>query len=223
LLGRLKEYPHLIVVDNLETVADVAELLPLLRQLSNPSRFVLTSRQRFEIESGIYHFSIPELGERDALQLVRQEAMWANLSHLATAADQELQPIYETVGGNPLALRLIVGQTHAHRLSAILDDLRAARGQKSSNLYTFIFRRAWDSLDEGARKVWLCLPLLQGPHATLEELSAITTLCERDVRTHLEILIQLNLVNCHGTLHNRYYSLHSLTRTFLQEQVAQWI
>lgn len=40
----LKEVPHLIVVDNLETVADVELLVPTLQNFANPTKFVLTSR-----------------------------------------------------------------------------------------------------------------------------------------------------------------------------------
>ena len=37
--GRLREAPHLIVVDNLETVTDVETLLPTLARLAGPSKF----------------------------------------------------------------------------------------------------------------------------------------------------------------------------------------
>jgi hypothetical protein len=35
-------------------------------------------------------------------------------------------------------------------------------------------------------------------------------------------LVLLNLVDARGGLHERRYTIHSLTRTFLQEQVAKW-
>lgn len=42
------------------------------------------------------------------------------------------------------------------------------------------------------------------------------------VREALEQLVLQNLVICQGTLQERRYRLHSLTRTFLHEQVVQW-
>lgn len=219
---RLKQSPHLLVIDNLETLADIECLLPLLRQLSNPSKILLTSRRRFLAEPGLYHFTVPELSEADALHLVRQEAINSNITHLATASDDELQPIYATVGGNPLALRLVVGQSYFDALPPILADLAAARGAKVENLYTHIYRRAWDTLDETARRVWLALPLVIGRNANLKSLAAITQVGSNDLRAALEKLICLNLVNAHGPVNDRYYTLHSLTRTFLQEQVGQW-
>ncbi|NJN83090.1 MAG: AAA family ATPase [Caldilineaceae bacterium] len=130
---RLKATPHLIVIDNLETLADVESLLPTLQDLANPTKFILTSRKSLYIEPAIYHFLVPELSERDALKLIRQEAQWSNLPVLAESSDEVLKPIYQTVGGNPLALRLVVGQTHIHTLESILYDLRMARGSRLSS------------------------------------------------------------------------------------------
>ena len=67
--GRLREAPHLIVVDNLETVTDVETLLPTLARLAGPSKFLLTSREAFTGQAEIYHFPVPELAERDAIAL----------------------------------------------------------------------------------------------------------------------------------------------------------
>lgn len=219
---RLQQNPHLIVIDNLETRDDVECLLPLLRQLSNPSKFLLTSRERIQGEPSLYHFTVPELSATDAIQLVRHTATISNLPHLATASDHELQPIYATVGGNPLALRLVVGQSYFDPLPLILADLTAARGARVEELYAHIYRRAWDGLDEESRHVWLALPLLVEQNATLASLAATTHLDSHDLRRALEKLICLNLVNVQGSIHERYYTLHSLTRTFLQEQVGQW-
>lgn len=219
---QLKTVPRLIVIDNLETLADVDELLPLLRQLSNPTRFLLTSRERFEAEPGLYHFTVPELLEADALALVRQEAHNGNLWHIASATDDELRPIYTTVGGNPLALRLVVGQTHADSLALILEDLVQARGAKAEELYTFIYRRAWEKLDETTRQVWLALPLLTAQQATAIALAEINGEGLTPVRQALTQLVRLNLVYCHGGVNERFYTLHNLTRTFLQQQVGEW-
>jgi DNA-binding MarR family transcriptional regulator len=38
----------------------------------------------------------------------------------------------------------------------------------------------------------------------------------------LDRLVTLNLVDSQGNLSERRYSIHGLTRTFLQEQVGKW-
>jgi len=219
---RLKETPHLIVIDNLETLLDVESLLPTLQKLANPTKFVLTSRARVYAELNLFHVQMQELPEPAALQLVRQEAELSNLPVLATSPDTELRAIVDVVGGNPLALRLVVGQTHIHPLKTILDDLRRAHGDTAEQLYTFIYRRAWESLDEFSRRVLLIMPLASSQGAALAYLAEVGDIAADEIHHALNKLVTLNLVDVRGGLHDRRYSIHSLTRTFLQEQVAKW-
>lgn len=222
LRNHLDTRSHLIVIDNLETVLDVEHLLPALRRLASPSKFLLTSRQSLFAEPDIFHFPVPELSEPHSLQLVRQEARLRNLPDLLTASDAELRPIYETVGGNPLALRLVVGQAHAHGLAAILDDLSAARGRTAENLYTYIYQHVWQSLDELSRLALLAMPLAAERGGRLEYLAEVSGLQPGDLRHALDRLVSLNLVDSRGGLHERRYSIHNLTRSFLLQQVIRW-
>jgi len=222
LASRLRDQPHLIVIDNLETLADVESLLPLLRDLANPTKFVLTSRNSFFGETGIYHFSVPELSPFHALQLARYEATLSNLPQVAQASDADLSPILATVGGNPLAIRLVVGQLHIHGLRTVLEDLRHAQGRVTERFYNYLYRRAWDNLDETARNTLLALPLAPEEGGDVAYLSTISGLDPNAVRTALDQLVRLNLVDSHGTLYERIYTIHNLTRTFLHEQVAKW-
>lgn len=222
LRDHLTRRPGLVVIDNLETIADVASLLPVMRQLAGPSRFLLTSRQSLRAEADLFHFRVPELSEADALRLVRQEAAQRNLSDLAAAADAELLPIVATVGGNPLALRLVVGQTHVHPLQGVLDDLTAARGPTVENLYAYLYRIAWDSLDELARDVLLAMPLTTPRGANAEYLAEVSGLDSGDLRGALARLVDLNLVDSKGDHRERRFAIHALTRSFLVEQVLRW-
>lgn len=222
LRARLKRTPHLIVIDNLETLVDLESLLPTLQDLANPSKFLLTSRHGLYTSPNIYHFKIPELSETHALQLIRQEAALSNLPVLAAAADQELRPIYATVGGNPLALRLVVGQSHIYTVASILQHLQAAHGETAENLYTYIYRYAWDHLDPISQDVLLVMPLVNPQGDDIEVIAAVGGLEMGVVRSALNRLVTLNLVDAHGGINDRRYSIHGLTRTFLHEQVLQW-
>jgi len=134
---RLSAAPHLVVIDNLESLADVEQLLPLLQRLANPTKFLLTTRQRMPDGGQVYHFPVPALGEADALALMRHEASIGNLPHVAGAADADLphvagaadadlRPLYAVLGGNPLALRLAVGLLHLRELSPLINDWQQA-------------------------------------------------------------------------------------------------
>lgn len=219
---RLKDLPHCIVVDNLETVRDVESLLPTLHDLTNPSKFILTSRYNQYAAPNIYHFPVPELDKPQTLELARQEAELSNLPLLASAPDQELDVIYETVGGNPLAIRLIIGQAQVFSLRSTLDRLKDAKGEPAENLYTYIFRQAWDSLDEAGRNTLLAMPLIQSNGEPLDYISQATQIDEDQLHVTLNQLVVRNLVNATGGLNQRRYSIHSLTRSFLHQQILQW-
>ena len=215
--------PTVLVVDNLETAADVDSLLPVLRRLAGPAKVLLTTRHSLFGEPGVFHFQTPELSEPDALALARLEAEQRNLPELSQASDAELHPLYETVGGNPLAIRLVVGQLHVHSLAGILADLAAARGQPIENLYTYIYWAAWNRLGELARRALLAMPLVTERGGTLDYLAQVSGLDPGRLSGVLAELVALNLVDSRGDLHQRRYTIHALTRSFLLEQVARWL
>jgi hypothetical protein len=218
----LKADPYLLVIDNLESVSDLSHLLPILRRLANPSKFLLTSRVSLFDEGDLAHWVAPELAEADALALLRQEAERRNIGALLTASPADLLPIYNTVGGNPLALKLVAGQLRIHPLAVVLADLTAARTRSVEALYSYIYRRLWELLDEPAQDLLLAMPLVSEGGGRWELLQTMVDLPPAELRAALETLVNFNLVEVRGDLHNRRYTIHSLTRTFLQEQVLQW-
>lgn len=222
LIQHLTTHKCLVVIDNLETFKDIESLIPTLRQLTTPTKFILTTRKSFYAARDIFHIQIPELTEHESLELIRNKAEASNLAHVVLATDKELQPIYATVGGNPLALQLVVGQLHIHDLQEILDDLTDARTETAENLYTFIYRRAWDHLDESARRALIAMILVTDDGDTIEELLATCDLDRVALRDALKQLVTLNLANSLGGLNARRYSIHNLTRSFLHKQVVMW-
>lgn len=218
----LRRAPHLVVIDNLETMVDVDAVLPMLRTLANPSKFVVTSRKRLIGESDIYLYPVPELSEASTLALVREAGARHNVPHLAGASDAELRPIYTVVGGNPLAILLVVGQLHVHSLDTVLADLQGARGAPVENLYAFIYRRAWENLDELQRRVLLAMSLVNVRGDSLDFVAGTAELPLPAAGDALQQLIAFNLVYPVGDLRSRCYAIHSLTRSFLFEQVARW-
>ncbi|MEJ5197526.1 MAG: NB-ARC domain-containing protein [Anaerolineae bacterium] len=220
--ARLRQAPHLIVVDNLETVADVENLLPVLGRLAGPSRFLITSRETFAEQAGVYHFAVPELDERAALDLVRHEAWLHNLPHVADASDDDLRPIYQTVGGNPLALRLITGQLQILPLKQVLENLREARGKRVEELYNFIYWNAWHRLPTEAQDVLMLMPLFSHIGADLAAIRRVSDLAEDALVEALSYLARLSLINVSGDLHTRRYSIHRLTESFLLREVIKW-
>ncbi len=222
LAARLGQSACLVVLDNLETLADVDALLPTLRRLAGPSKFLLTSRQSLHRESDVFCYPLPGLAESEALQLVRNEARLRHIDQVTAAGDDALRPIFETVGGNPLALKLVVGQLYLLDLDQVLDNLRAARGRKADDLYRYIFLDAWRKLDEDAQEVLINMPLFAQSGADFASIERVSEVTGSRLLDALERLVMLSLVNVSGGLQERRYSIHRLTETFLLTDIIGW-
>lgn len=213
----LKEHRCLVVVDNLETVADYRSLLPELQQLQNPTKFLLTSRIRLLQQSGVYSYSLTELSKQDAIKLMRQEAKQMGLMALSDVADADLGEVYEIVGGNPLALKLIVGQLRVHSLPRILQRFGQPdkRPFVRQDIFNYIYEEIWQNLDDTGKTTLLALTQAGESGFNFDHLVEITGLDEQTVINSIEELIQLSLVDLSGTLFDRRYCLHRLTEVFL--------
>ncbi|MEM7539748.1 MAG: NB-ARC domain-containing protein [Chloroflexota bacterium] len=220
--AHLRTQPHLIVIDNLETLEDIRLLLPLLQRLANPSKFLVTSRERLHGHPNLYYYDVPALSIEDALTLVRQEAERLNLAHIVNNENDELQPIYETVGGNPLALRLVAGLAYYDPVDEILADLQQANNDTAEQLYTYLYRQAWDKLNTTEKQVFLTMFMLHASGDKLEIVVENSGLPKHQVRTAMRTLANFNLVNVQTDMHTSHYSVHSLTRSFLREQALLW-
>jgi hypothetical protein len=212
----LRDQHCLVVIDNLETVADYHTLLPELRKWQDPSKFVLTSRLRLLDEAGIFSLALEELPMASSFDLIRLEARRTGFASLATAADDELKQIYAVVGGNPLALKLITGQLRFHSLDRVLDRFGAGREAESQEgLFDYIYREIWENLGDDSKMVLLALTQTGESGFTFEHLADISQLEESRVGAALEELALLSLVDLGGNLSERRYRLHRLTEVFL--------
>jgi DNA-binding MarR family transcriptional regulator len=103
--------------------------------------------------------------------------------------------------------------------------LQNARGHHASEIYTYIYYQIWRELDETVRRVLLLMPLVTERGGDIDYLTAMGAqgnLTPAEVTDALERLVARNLVDSRGDLHARRYTIHGLTRTFLQQQVLQW-
>ncbi|MCB0196078.1 MAG: hypothetical protein KDJ65_29270 [Anaerolineae bacterium] len=216
----LKSAPYFIVIDNLESMTDYQALLPVLRGLTNPSRILLTCRISLHHQADIHCVTITQLCKNASLDLLRYEAEVRHIPKLAQASSAQLESIYEVVGGNPLALKLVVGQTRILPLPHILENLRQAQGKSIDALYTYIYWQAWHALDPVSQQVLLAMPLVQGGNLT--QLSMISKFDMELLGEALHQLTYRNLVEASGGLEEMVYRIHRLTETFLLTEVIRW-
>jgi len=214
----LKARPNLVIVDNLETVDDYRALVMRLRELMNPSKFLITTRYSLRGESDVYIVPLQGLSFENTVQLVRYEAETQGLLELATAPDAMLEPIYTLTHGNPLATKLVVGQVHTFALSAVLERLREVADQPTSELLDFLYADAWRILDQKQRQVLQAMLLTPESGGHIEQISAASGLDMGETASCLHRLATLSLVNVTGGLNERRYVLHHLTHTFVAHQ-----
>lgn len=214
--------PYLVVIDNLETVEDHAALVPDLLRLVRPSKFLLTTRQSLHGFLDVYTIKMDELPEPDLLEMMRHEARMHGLSDWADLPASQLHRIYDVIGGNPLAAKLVVGQAHFFSLDKLLDELLEARGKSADDLYQYIYWASWHALSPDAQQLLQTMPLVGPAGGEFDQLAAASQLSEEATRSALRELLRSSLVNTVGNLQQQRYSIHRLTETFLMHEVLKW-
>jgi hypothetical protein len=212
----------LVVIDNLETAVDYQALVPELRDMVNPTRFLFTSRHSLHDYPGIHGLTLDELSANDSLTLLRHEAGERGLADLSAASDENLLQVHEVAGGNPLALKLLVGQMHTLSVSQVVEDLHQARGRRVEELYQYIYWQSWQLLSDEARRLLAIMPLVAESGGGLAQIAALSELAEERMMAALKQLVALSLVNVTGTVEARRYGIHRLTETFLLNEVLKW-
>lgn len=216
----LKNAPYLIVIDNLETVTDYQSLLPILQEITNPSKVLLTSRHSLHGYPGVFCLTLDALNREATFDLIREEAKSPQLSALANADEMAWQRIYDTVGGNPLALKMVIGQTAFLSLSYVLDSLIGAEDKEYADLYTHIYWQAWQMMDDVSRQALLVMPL--NHNGTFEQIQFNSQLEPAELRQALKQLTTLSLIQISGGLDKRRYAIHRLTESFLLNEATRW-
>lgn len=217
----LKAIPHLVVIDNLEVSLD-PDLLTHLHSLANPSKFLLTSRERPLSPIGVFNFPVRELSAADAVALMRHQAQTVGNSDLVGAPEELLQTAYHHVGGNPLALKLIVGLNNDLSLPQIMDDLQQVQVQAVEALYRHIYWQVWQTLSTAAKQLLEVMPMSADTGIVQAQMQAISQLEEKLLLKGIQELSQRSLLEVRGTPTERRYTIHSLTRTFLRSEIIKW-
>lgn len=221
LAGFLRGARHLIVIDNLESVSDVALLMPALAPLARPARFLLTSRETLSHYPAVTRYPMRPLSLEDSRALVESELR----RHGRAAALQPatMTALYDVIGGMPLALKLVAAQMRNWPLPVLLENLRTARQQAPESLYSFIYRRTWQALDDPARQLLLSLLPLAPDGEDVEWLRLMSILPADAFAGALAQLLDYSLLETAGPPESPRYRLHRLTTTFLQTEIlAGW-
>jgi hypothetical protein len=214
---------YLIVFDNLESVADLRAIGPLITLVTGLSRIVITTRdQAVDVLPNALawqRIALHELPAPTSYELLRQAARFTEARALETASEAELAQVVDVTGGNPLALWLVAGQARSMPWTSFIRDLveRRPRGSSTYELYDYLYRRSWEQLSSDAQIVLFAMHRCEGG-AAQELLQAMTMLDDCPFRRAVTELHYHMLLRFDGQL----YHIHRLTYTFLRVVIAGW-
>jgi hypothetical protein len=210
---------YLVVLDNVEMVMDCGTLPDWFWDMADPSKFLLTSRHWLEADVGPSVLFLDQLAKPDSLALIRHEAHLRGLPEVAEADDDALRRILAVTGGNPLAIKLVMGQLMSLPLSRILEALKTAQPDTDA-FYQYLYRVSWDLISEPAQHLLLHMARLPAGCGTWEDLAAISNLPGDDLASAIEALTAHSLLQASG-FEEKIYSLHPLTYHFAVRRAAQ--
>ncbi len=217
----LKEDRCLVVIDNLEAVLDSTYLLVAINNIANPTKFLLTSRTRILKNIDVYNFSLSELNLTDAANLIRHQAGILGVDS-AEIMNEDIQKIYKSVGGNPLALKMVVSLLDYLSLDEVLQSLQLVSPEKMENLYLHIYWQIWRILTPEARIVLQSMPLLAEKEGTTIWIKELSGLADEQFWFALQELRNHSLIEVRGSIREKRYGISRLTRSFLLTEIVNW-
>ena len=217
---------YLIVVDNLETVKAYEELARQLHSLLSPSqspqpsRALLTSRERLIDIPYIYDQYIRGLSRPASMEFIQQEAHDRGAMGILDAGQRLLDRIFKVTYGMPLAMKLIISQFIAGiPLDTELDRLEGAREEE---LYEFIYMHLWFRLPIPAQKVLIAAAAFASSVARFM-LQPVSKTTDEEFETAIPELVRMSLIepSDHPTAAQRRYSIHPITRWFINAPLRE--
>jgi tetratricopeptide (TPR) repeat protein len=223
LIDSLRGMNALLILDNLETLtsAEQSAIGEFLRNLPMECKAIVTSRRR--ASEAAVTIRLEKLDWETARELIESEMeRHSDVKRALTRASEAgWKQLYDETGGSPLALTWTIGMIRARGFSfeRALELLR--NGSAESDLNAYIFRQAQEKMDTNENAVLGALSLFDGP-ATFDALSMIANLDHRALDVVLERLRALSFVDIiESELGEEQYSLHPLTRRFVQMNVVK--
>lgn len=217
----------LVVIDNLETMQEGAQMVDALYRMLGRSKLLLTSRHHIEHER-VFAFPLRRLPEQEAMTFVREEGRARNVEAINQAGDRQVATIAQATGGAPLAMKLVVGQMALEPMHAVLSALQrpTAAGQDYT-FYRFLYWRSWQLLTEAARLLWVevsVFPTSEGFNSSEgvepEDVEAITSFPSEALWPTMAELVKLSLVDKLGRAQEERFVLHPLSRYFIQADIT---
>ncbi|NJM06278.1 hypothetical protein HC891_08895, partial [Candidatus Gracilibacteria bacterium] len=219
----LKRHSVLLIVDNFETIVDMA-LLHWLMRLPEPSKALITTREyRKEFQQGAWLVELGGMAEGEARELIAARARQLNLQlHYPDTVAHQLIAL---TGGNPQALVVALGlvKRTGQPLAQAIEQLRGG----SEGLFVDLFTMGWSLLSQDAQHILLAATLFptRVEHRVLAEVAGLQEAAFFEAVGQLTELALLETEGSDGQWPDAEaatrHTIHPLTRAFLQTAQAE--
>lgn len=216
----LKTRPCLVVIDNLEYTADSDYIHNRLSQLTNPSKVLLLRRAQPRPTPNLTPHFLTELPLETAVELLAHQLV--HIGQPSRLTPSEMSDIYYLLGGNPLALKLVANITGYIPLPTITAELTPYKTEPIGMLYRQLHTLAWQTLEETEQQLLQVMPLISESGAAMPQLRAVSALPDEELEVAIQKLLLRPLLEERGTLRDRRYGIHLLTRAFLHSEIIDW-
>ena len=217
---RLRAEPFFIILDNAET-SDAENIIDQLYPMLNPSKFLLTSRKKYE-PSLVKNEDISGIEfELGAKEMLLYEARTRGIFALLEASDNDLLKIYDLSCGAPLALHFIVSRVENDKaITPVLLELEQA-DRNVEVFYKFSLDTALDRITASAKKLLYYMGK-SGAGVTQNEILGTSSFSEPDLNAAKRLLRNWHLLEDTKDIKgNQRYDLHPWIRNALRGKLME--
>ena len=200
----LQKFPTLLIFDNLETCANIEQILTFIYELPPTVKVITTSREQLLLEDFQTIFVAP-LPELEATKLIEHHLQDKQL-HLNF---HQRQRLYQNTGGVPAAIVYALGQLSAgYCLESILPKMTLS----DADFSRFYFERAIASVKDRPAYKLLMILAISITGVTYKAIAEVAKTNNTQIlEAELASLKQLNLIS----VRQQQYQMLPLTRKYI--------
>ncbi|MQY27893.1 HAD hydrolase-like protein [Nocardia aurantia] len=208
----------LLIIDDFDDSGDM-ELRSFIARIGPRSKVVVTSRTVYDKDS--LFVEVSALDEHSSSELVEKESSRLGIAERVNNENRVLAEFIQATGGNPLAIRLTIGQLRysSGGLKRVIERLRAG---DDPDLFAPIFEHAWEEILADKRGYDLIVAALERHPSTVstDSLAACLHMTEYQLRKAVERLVDSSLIeSVHvGEMYSRRLRLHPLMRAYVAQR-----
>lgn len=215
----------LFILENVDSIDNPKELIIKLYELIGENLCFITSRRQIGHQL-VRPLLLEGLTEKEGKDFLRTQAKILQVKQIINASDEKLLNISRELGGNPLALKLLIVLSKFYPIDSSKE--RILNGtldleRNSGSIYTYIYQDIWKELSPRAKEILFHI----SKTGEICELTEIENKFSEYTNKEIEDEVSLLLKNCFLSLSEESdetcmkYSLDTLTRNFLQSQIPQ--